>query len=207
MARVVKKPAERRAEILQTARALFQTKEYHKATMQDVMDALCIAKGTIYHYFKSKEELLEAVIEDIVDENLQEMNSRVKNASGNAIQKMEILIRTGSIAAEQSTILDHLHRRGNEAMHTRILATTLLKQAPIYAQVIEQGCNEGLFHTDTPLECAEFILSAAQFLTDMGIYPWKQEDLARRLHALPRLIEQQLNAPAGSFQFIHKQPH
>ncbi len=37
-------------------------------------------------------------------------------------------------------------------------------------------------NTKTPLECAEFILSAIQFLTDMGIYPWTQKDLNRRLY-------------------------
>lgn len=205
MIRIVKKPSERRAEIVQTARTLFQTKEYHKATMQNVMDNLGIAKGTIYHYFKSKEALLEAVIEDIVDENLSSMQTLIKNSKGTALQKMELLITKGNIAADQSIILEHLHRRGNEAMHTRLLASTLLKQAPIYAQVIEQGCKEGTFQTDTSLESAEFILSAIQFLTDLGMYPWTQKDLTRRIKAFPSIIEQQLKAPSGSFQFITHQ--
>jgi hypothetical protein len=63
-------------------------------------------------------------------------------------------------------------------------------------------CDEGVFKTRAPLECAEFMLSAIQFLTDMGIYPWTEEDLKRRIQAFPTLIEQLLQAPSGSFQFL-----
>ena len=68
MVRTVKKPEERRLEIILAARHLFATKEYTNTTMRDVMDKLDIAKGTIYYYFRSKEEWLEAVIEYLVDE-------------------------------------------------------------------------------------------------------------------------------------------
>ena len=87
-------------------------------------------------------------------------------------------------------------------MHSRLFAATLMKQAPLYAEIIQQGCDEGVFKTGAPLECAEFILSAIQFLTDMGIYPWTEEDLRRRTQAFPTLIEQMLQAPPGSFQFL-----
>ncbi len=204
MARVVKKASDRKAEIVSTARRLFQTQEYDKTSMQDIMDALGIAKGTIYHYFTSKEALLEAVIDDIVEKNIQQMQTRLKNASGNALQKMELLVKANNMAADNKDILDHLHKPGNDAMHSRLLAATLVKLAPLYAELIQQGCDEGIFKTDTPLECAEFILSAIQFLTDMGIYPWTKEDLNRRIQAFPKLIEQQLRASPGSFQFLIK---
>jgi AcrR family transcriptional regulator len=202
MVRIVKKSAERRSEIVQAARRLFLTKEYEKASMQDIMDSLRIAKGTIYHYFKSKEALLEAVIEDIVEESIGKMQTIIKESQGNALEKIQMLVKAGNMAADNNAILEHLHRRGNDAMHIRLLAATLVKQAPLYGKLIQQGCNEGIFQTDTPLECAEFILSAFQFLTDMGIYPWTQEDLLRRVQAFPKIIEQLLKAPPGSFQFL-----
>jgi AcrR family transcriptional regulator len=202
MVRIVKKPDVRRAEIIKSARNLFQTRDYDKTTMQEVMDDLGIAKGTIYHYFKSKEEMLEAVIEDIVDEAVDKMQTIIDNTSGNALEKIEKLIAAGRLVDENDGILEALHHPGNSGMHARLLAATLLKQAPLYATLIQQGCSEGLFLTDTPLETAEFILTAVQFLTDRGIYPWTDEDLMRRAHALPALLETQLKAKSGSFQFL-----
>ena len=71
MVRIVKKADERRREIIQAARELFQSKDYESTTMQAIMEELNIAKGTIYHYFASRENLLEAVVEDVIDEQLK----------------------------------------------------------------------------------------------------------------------------------------
>lgn len=196
------KPINRRNEILKVARSLFLNKDYEKTTMVDIMDTLGIAKGTIYHYFSSKEALFEAVIEDIVEENVTHMEALVKNSPKNALEKIELLVNAGTISQENEKILEQLHKPANGALHSRLLAAALTKQAPLYAKVIQQGCDEGVFQTKVPLECAEFILSAIQFLTDIGIYPWTEEDLKRRIQAFPSLIEQLLNAPHGSFQFL-----
>ena len=205
MVRIVKKAEVRRQEIVATARSLFQVKEYENTTMQDVMDQLSIAKGTIYHYFKSKDELLEAVVENMVEEDIAFKEKLMKETSGNALIKIRTLISAGSLADEHAEILEHLHHPGNLGMHIRQLAVSLTRQAPLYAELIRQGCDEGLFQTEYPLECAEFILSAVQFLTDMGIHPWAQETLMRRAMAFPRIIEALLKAPQGSFQFMLEQ--
>ena len=202
MARIIKKAEVRRLEIMEAARHLFHTKGYDKTTIQDVMDHLGVAKGTIYHYFKSKEELLEAVIEIIVDEAVGRMRDLMKVSEGNALDKMRRLVEAGNTATDNDEILEQLHQVGNTGMHIRLLVATLIKQAPLYGELIRQGCEEGLFQTDTPLESAEFILSAIQFLTDLGIYPWTQDELIRRARAFPRLIEAQLKAAPGSFQFM-----
>lgn len=202
MVRIVKNPSERRAEIITTARAFFQTREYNKTTIQDVMNELDIAKGTVYYYFKSKEELFEAVIENMVDENTSHMENLLKISTGTALEKIQILISAGNLAEDNNKIFDNLHQSINREMHLRLMAKALVKQGPLYAAVIRQGNEEGIFHVETPLECAEFILTAIQFLTDQGIYPWTQEQLIRRLLAFPRLLETQLNAPQGSFQFF-----
>lgn len=196
------KSVSRRDEILKVARNLFLTKDYDKTTMVDIMEALEIAKGTIYHYFRSKEALFEAVIEDIVEENIKYMRTLGKNIQKNALEKIQLLVNAGNISQENEKIIEQLHKPANNALHSRLLAATLMKQAPLYAEIIQQGCNEGIFKTEVPLECAEFILSAMQFLTDVGIYPWTKEDLKRRMQAFPTLIERLLQAPPGSFQFL-----
>lgn len=204
MKRTVKKPSERRADIVRAAGNLFQTQEYEKTTMQNVIDELGIAKGTIYHYFPSKEALLEAVVEDLVDTAGQQLQARLNAEKGNALDKMQVFVTASNVAADNQNVLQDIHKPGNEALHTRLLAVTIIKLAPSLAQIINQGCTEGIFKTETPLECAEFILAGIQFLIDEGIYPWSKKDVSRRIDAFPRLIEQLLKAPGGSFQFITK---
>lgn len=203
MVRTVKSPIDRKTEIINAARQLFQTKGYDKVTMQDMMDSLAVAKGTIYHYFKSKEELFEAVVENIVDANIEHMQAVMQETTGTALEKMQVLIAAGNISQENEKILGSLHTR-NDAMHARLLAVAVTKQALLYAEVITQGCQEGVFQTENPREVAEFMLAGIQMLTDVGIYPWTREDLARRTKAFPTIIENLLKAPKGSFDFLYQ---
>ena len=103
---------------------------------------------------------------------------------------------------EQGKIFEQLHDPGNIGLHTRQLAVTISRLAPLYASAIQQGCEEGIFQTKHPLECAEFLLAGIQFLTDIGFHTWSEKELTRRAIAFPALIEAQLNAPQGSFDFL-----
>lgn len=202
MPRIVKKAAERREEIIRTARDLFLANEYDKTTMHDVMKRLKIAKGTIYHYFESKEALLEAVVVDMIDTRLSEIMNSLNGSTEDALAKIRMLIDRSNMEIGHKALQDSLHRPANAALHVRLLAETINKLAPIYENIIRQGCTEGVFYTEHPRECAEFILSAVQFLLDTGVYHWSPRDLNRRTRAFPGLIEQQLKAPAGSFDFL-----
>ena len=68
MARIVKEEeyVEKRNEILAVAQRLVYTKGYEQMTIQDMLDELQISKGAFYHYFGSKQALLEALIEEHV---------------------------------------------------------------------------------------------------------------------------------------------
>ncbi|MDH5507152.1 MAG: TetR/AcrR family transcriptional regulator [Anaerolineae bacterium] len=202
MARISKKPEIRKQEILEAALELFQTKGYEKTTMRDVMDKLEIAKGTIYHYFNSKDALFEAVVENIVEEDIAQKQALLLEATGDALEKIRILATADSASESHADILEQLHSPGNMGMHTRQLAVAISGHARLYGELIQQGCEEGIFQTEHPLECAEFILAGMQFLTDVGVYPWEQEELMRRAMAFPAIVESMLNAPEGSFSFL-----
>lgn len=202
MTRIVKDPHVRRQEIIEEAMRLFQEKGFEATSVQDVMKGLGIAKGTIYHYFKSKEELMEAVVEKIVLDDFEAKRALLESTAGTAMERLKVLVEHPSLASQNEELLSQLHRPANAGMHTRLLAVSLMKEAELYALIIRQGVEEGIFQTEHPLECAEFILSAVQFLTDAGIHPWTGEQLFRRANAFPSLIESVLKAAPGSFQFL-----
>jgi len=205
MIRVVKKADERKKEIIQAARKLFQRGDYENTTMQVLMDDLNIAKGTIYHYFASKEELLEAVVEDMIDEQVREKKKLLENSdfqAMNALEKLRAFSTSDRLEEDNERILKELHRPGNTILHTKQIGHFVTRLAPFYAEVIQEGCDQGLFKTVHPLECAEFLLAGIQFITDVGFYPWTEEQLTRRTKAIPSLLEAQLGAPAGSFSFL-----
>lgn len=202
MVRVVKAPEERRSDIVEAACSLFLQKGYEAATMRDVMKALGIAKGTIYHYYRSKEELLEAVLQQLIENERQRVQKVFTELQGDALSRFRQLIIAISMENHDQAFIDGLHTPANAGMHVRLHAATVTMLAPFFAELCRLGTQEGVMQTEHPLETAEFILAATTFLTDIGISPWSPERLEKRIMAMPDLIERQLGAPPGSFAFL-----
>jgi AcrR family transcriptional regulator len=55
-------PEDRRAAILQSARAVFARRGYQRAGVADICDELGVARGTFYRYFDGKREVFQAVL-------------------------------------------------------------------------------------------------------------------------------------------------
>ena len=200
--RTVKKPEIRRQEIIAAATELFLSQTYDGTTTGQVMGALGIAKGTIYHYFSSKEHLLEAVVDELAEGYVQRREAALAGAEGNALTRMAVLFSPEQRSEDERRTTESLHKPGNVKLHTRLLAVLVMRLAPVIADLVAQGCDEGVFQTEHPLEAAELLLAGIQFLTDDGFYPWDEEVLSRRALAIPSMVERLLGAEPGSVTFL-----
>ena len=68
--RTVKTAEERKNEILDVAEELFAEKGYDNASTNDIIARIGIARGTLYHHFGSKEEILDAIVDRMTREGL-----------------------------------------------------------------------------------------------------------------------------------------
>ena len=66
--RIIKEADIRKNEILDAAGILFTEKGYDNTSVTDIMNAVGIAKGTLYHHYKSKEDILNALIKRQTDD-------------------------------------------------------------------------------------------------------------------------------------------
>jgi AcrR family transcriptional regulator len=57
----------RRREVLDTAARLFHERGYQGASMDEIADAVGLTKGSLYHHFDSKTEILTAIYEEAAD--------------------------------------------------------------------------------------------------------------------------------------------
>ncbi len=96
MTRIVKTHAVRRNEILDVAGRLIYTKGYEQMTIQDILDGLQISKGAFYHYFDSKQALLEAIIERMQQEVEQILLPIVQDQELSALEKLDRFFATAS---------------------------------------------------------------------------------------------------------------
>ncbi len=170
MARQVKKPEVRKREILDAAQNLFFQKGYENTTIQDIIDALGIAKGTFYHYFDSKTEMLDALTERITSEMCSQF-AAVMNSGQSAIEKFNSMFRAGAAFKMENievfmVILKVLYRDENIIMRSRMFKRAAEKIGPLFSTIIRQGAEQGLFSTFDPDEIADLLIKIGQNLNE-----------------------------------------
>lgn len=197
--RIVKAPDVRRAEILSMANQLFQTKGYSKTAVDEIVRQVGIAKGTFYHYFKSKAEILDALTDQLVNEMAIQAQHIANNNNLNAIEKLVTIIHSqNSLKDQQQNVVDTMHLPENRALHERTNIKIIGTFGPILAEIIQQGNQEQLFQVDDPLSTVQFILAGSLFLFGEGIFNWTKEQQQARNHAMLVIIERAFSAKKGS---------
>ena len=189
---------DKRTLILDATLELMKEDKDDIVSVNDISKRAGIAKGGIYYYFKSKEEILDALVDRIYHDIIVNCNQVISNSNENALDKLNLLFHTYYSFSSASVIDTYLHAPNNAAVHQKSLAKILLELTPLLTAIIEAGINENLFDCDYPKEYAEIILSAFTFLLDPGIFKWSQEDRYIKIAAISSLIENSLNIKKGS---------
>lgn len=202
--RIIKEPQERRNEILDVAEMLFTTKGYAKTTIIDILNEIGIAKGTFYYYFKSKEEVMDAIIMRIVSTDVAAAKKIVSDPSIPTIDKLfQILIaQRPKNGDSKEQMIEQFHQKGNAEMHQKSLVQAIHHLTPVLAEVIRQGIQENIFATDYPEETIEFLIASSAFLFDEDLFTWKPDEMLRKMKAFIFIMETTLGAKKGSFDNI-----
>lgn len=204
MARTVKAPEERRAEIIETADRLFREMGYAKCSVETIIREVGVAKGTFYYYFKSKPEILEAIVDRTLGQIVEMAERIADDDSLSAMRKMEALLSGSHIGDGDSLeVADMLHLPENRELHELTNVQTVLRLSPILGRIVEQGNAEGVFSVERPLETIQFLFTGAQFLTDEDMFGFSEHQLRVRRQVMQTIIEKALGAEPGSFQFMN----
>lgn len=208
----------RKNEILDTAQKLFFELGYEQTSVSNIIDAVGVAKGTFYYYFKSKEELLDHLAERFADEMAAKMSEIVENQSIGALEKLNLTyMQTGQYKMENKklmiTFMRVLYRDDNTILRHKMFNRVNKRTAPMLARIIKQGVSEGLFDTPSAEEAGEFILligrpineAIVRELLDRSANPDRKDLLMRRLQFYQDSVERILGAPSGSINIIDEE--
>jgi len=204
MPRIVKSAEERKLEIILTSEKLFRENGYAKTSVDAIIKEMGVAKGTFYYYFKSKEEVLEAIVDNTLHQIMQMAEQVANDPSMNALTKMQMLLSNSQIGVEDSQeVAEHLHLPENRELHEISNIQTILKLSPIFAKIIEQGNEEGVFGVKYPLATFQFLLTGSQFLLDGGLFNFSEAEIQERRIVLQEIVEKTLGAEKGTFNFLN----
>ncbi|MCX7773481.1 MAG: TetR/AcrR family transcriptional regulator [Clostridia bacterium] len=198
--RVVKEAEERRNEILDAANELFGQKGFDGTSTNDILAKVGIARGTLYYHFKSKEEIMDALIERY---NAQLLGAARQAAEDKSVPVKERIMRVvmamNISGAGGQEIMEHIHKPQNALMHQKIQRVILNSVTPILTGVIREGVEQGLFNTPFPYECMEMVVTYANTIFDNDMVALTEEERGARIQAFIYNVERLLGAESGSF--------
>ncbi|KKO50732.1 TetR/AcrR family transcriptional regulator [Paenibacillus sp. DMB20] len=201
--RVVKKAEERRNEILDAADELFGQKGFDGTSTNDILEKVGIARGTLYHHFKSKEDIMDALIDRY---NVRLLDGAREIAADKSIPVVERIIRVvmalNLSGGSSKEIMEHIHKPQNALMHQKIQKVIINGVPPILTEIIREGIEQGLFSTPFPYECMEMVVIYANTVFDDDMVPMTNEERVSRMLAFVCNVERLLGAESGSLMDV-----
>lgn len=200
--KVIKNGEERKHEILDIAKELFIEKGYENTSIVNILEKVGIAKGTLYYYFTSKEEILDAIIDRISEKIFYKAQEISKDPSLSVQEKILGVVMSLNIEDDkEKKIVNNIHNPQNLLMHQKQFDSIIDNVVPILTKVICEGIEKGIFNTDYPLETVEMILIYTQTVFDSN-NNLSMEETLRKISAFIINLERLLGAEKGSFDFI-----
>lgn len=161
------KHAVRRDGFVDVAQVLIQTKGYEQFSVQDVLDELGASKGAFYHYFDSKLDLLEAVVERMADAVELTWAGPMTQPGLSAQQRLEAVFaltaqwknarRDLVLAVLEAWMSDH-----NAIVRDKLRQLVARRMRPLLEKILGQGVADGDFTTTDPEATAQVLVALIQ---------------------------------------------
>jgi TetR/AcrR family transcriptional regulator len=168
---------QRREEIIQAAEKVFYSKGFERSTMDDIAREAELSKGTLYLYFKSKEDLhLSVALKSIA--LLNSTMSLIREQPGNALEKLVMMARACIDFSQKHPdrmnsimLLEGFELQGI-SYSIQELREMIYRESPVglVLEMVEQGVTENLIRSDIPPEVIAHtlwmqMLSVIRFVT------------------------------------------
>lgn len=180
-------------QILDVSTRMFTEKGYEKTSIQDITDELGMSKGAIYHHFKSKEDILVAVMEKELGRAQERFTELIRNtyapdARAKLVNILENIIVDPAI---QSNSIDQVlsTQIKNPQFVLAGIKKGVQKDARIIAEIMEEGKQDGSISVDYPLECAEIFMLLVNIWINPLLFERNNAQTVERLRFLQHMMK------------------
>lgn len=186
-----KYPEETVELIVNTALKLFTEKGYYNTSIQDIINNLNgLSKGAIYHHFKSKEKIFDAVCDKLSEDNERYFNSIRNDKSKTGIEKLHILVQSAYLNPRTDTIMAIMQ---NFEIDHKFLANQIFSiyqnTVPQYVMpIVEEGIKDKTINTDYPKELSEVLVTLINIWLNPIISKPTIDEMEKKLYFFKHLL-------------------
>lgn len=187
-----KHPEETVNLILDVAFRLFMEKGYEHTSIQDIIDHLGgLSKGAIYHHFKSKEDIMYAVMERMTAQSNEKMKDICDRMDLNGKEKLKTLFRQSlnrPVMEDVFAVSPSIYN--NPKFLCSFLHEAMEESAPDYIlPIIRQGIEDGSIQTDYPEQLAQVISLLANIWINPIIFDDSGEETYRKFMMFDQILK------------------
>lgn len=196
---------QKRNLILDTMQGLMNTSNAQGISVSDIAKKAGIGKGSIYYYFKSKEEILEAVIERSYSEAITKAKELVKNPELDALTKMEIVFctcRDSSLELLRQEAGNFFELQQSALLHQQYIKIMIRNLKPILADIIRQGNSEETMYCKSPEEAAEIALIVLLIKMDSRLNDQSLIQIQKTLDVFTYMLETSFGIEKGRLDYL-----
>lgn len=176
--------------ILDVSQRLFLEKGYENTTIQDIVDELGgLTKGAVYHHFKSKEEIMDAVGDRMFFSNnpFEAVRGRTDL---NGLQKLQEAVRLNQSDEERVRLTaQSIPIAKSPRLLQEMIVSNRKVLTPYFLELIEEGNRDGSMHTAYPREIAELLPLLTSLWLLPSVFPASREQMKRKFLFLGEMLE------------------
>ena len=176
--------------ILDVSQRLFLEKGYENTTIQDIVDELGgLTKGAVYHHFKSKEEIMDAVGDRMFFSNnpFEAVRGRTDL---NGLQKLREAVRLNQSDQERVRLTaQSIPIAKSPRLLQEMIVSNRKVLTPYFLELIKEGNRDGSMHTAYPREIAELLPLLTSLWLLPSVFPASREQMKRKFLFLGEMLE------------------
>ena len=185
-----KHPEQTLEKIVETAAQLFVEKGYEQTSIQDILDVSGLSKGGLYHHFKSKEQIFGAVMEKRILYVNNLFHELIRDTQGeNAREKLKKILYRLAIDTKTHSLDQAVASHVEPYLIVGGMQGCVLHDAPIIAELIQKGNEDGSLQVDQPELCAEIFLILLNYWTNPVLFSRKPAETKARLDYLQTMMK------------------
>jgi TetR/AcrR family transcriptional regulator, cholesterol catabolism regulator len=145
-------------DIVSAAAKIFRTKGYHAGTVRDIADEVGILKGSLYHHFASKEELLYLVVKEPIAQMYRTI-SEIAAADATAAEKLRRAISAHLEAFDRHYPHLFVYLRERESVKRRfreMIGFSPKEYERCWQQILREGIENGEFRPDLDIQVTSY---------------------------------------------------
>ncbi|MBQ8856563.1 MAG: TetR/AcrR family transcriptional regulator [Lachnospiraceae bacterium] len=198
----------KRDQILDAFRDLLENKDIHHISVSDIAKKAGIGKGSLYYYFSSKDEMLNALIKrtyagalemakELVHQTDLTIYSRLAKITNACVAATGEFLKRSEVVKIKTNLSDRIY--DSAYIHQQFMKHSIVDFKDIYTEIIQQEIDKGTIKFDSAAEIAEIVLIVLTVKIDNTLSPSSDEETAKTLQTLITLLERGTGNADGAF--------